>query len=1295
MIGYIERIDSIGVTGWVYDPERPSHHHSITIFLNNAVIGTTSASSSRADLAAAGIGDGDHAFLWLIDKAIKNFDPRNITVKADDWEIPVDDNIFPASLPSSSPQLLALDHATSTVIDHVSLVKDSGLFSSQYASKYVSEDDRAEFNRDPLSFLLNDRKLTIKPHPLFDPKWYYNEYRAQIENDVHPLTHYLTSGIALGNLPNYAFIPEWYLSYLSDVDAKKASKNPLLHYYRDGWRKNANPHPMFNVSWYLSQHADIRKANIEPLSHYLDVGYRESRKIHPLFDVKYYSQYCGDHAIALDHFWRIGVIEGHAPHELLFYEAERNSRISPYTPPLKLSPVDAWARVNAPNNHRDIHVRTAVSQLIDPPFLSIIVPVYDPPLDIFRDAILSALTQSYTNFEIIIVDDASRNEAVRDEIAKIACSDKRIKAIYHDKNTHISISTNDAVDRASGEYIVFLDHDDVLMPNALAILAVFIDQLGRPDVLYSDDCRTDISGKLIQSLRFKPDWSPETLMSYSYASHLRSVKREIYQRIGGSRTGLEGSQDHDMFLRLATGKVTTGHIPHVLYGRRAIPGSTALGGGEKPYSFDAGRRAVKDALASQGINVDVTRPDWAIRHGLGIYRPVMPHSGPTVTLIIPTRNNVRTLVRLIRSLSITMYSNFDVLIVNNDSDDPDTIAYLARSPYKVINIKSEEDGFNFSRLNNLAVKQIDSDYVLFLNDDTEVLSPDWLSQMMGWAQIPGVGVVGARLLFGDRRVQHGGVSPEQTVGYTMFRGLPYADHGYLSFAAVTRNCSAVTAACMLTQRELFISYNGFDENSFGVAFNDIDYCLRVRESGRRVVYCGEAELFHHEGTSRPKQDRLSEIAAFKDKYKDYTDPYFNVNLSRHSNRMEMTPLSLPLRLAKRRKNVLFVSHNFNQEGAPNSLFEIIQGLMTQDRVRVTVVGPAAGPLMAAYREIGVEVIIEPLLSHALKVSTSEEYDARCRAFGAACCMENYDVVFANTAEMHVAINAARLARVPSVWCIREGESWNGYYSKLSNGVEIAALKSFMAPYRVVFVSKASFESWSELNTHGNFVVVPNGLNLERFERRLSGVNRDRERRKLGFLDSDVVILALGGLIPRKGQHDLILALPRLPMATLKNIQVIIVGARNNTYYERIVKAIESFPDWLRDRIMIVPESTNVGRFFVVSDIFFCGSRMESYPRIILEAEAAGLPIITTPTAGIPEQVRDGVNGLFYSPGRLEQLCGHLELLINSEESRKQMGTQSRLMLKTLLSYDEMLRAYGNIIDEAAISSVEFGHRVDG
>src|SRR4029079_10024686 len=273
------------------------------------------------------------------------------------------------------------------------------------------------------------------------------------------------------------------------------------------------------------------------------------------------------------------------------------------------------------------------------------------------------------------------------------------------------------------------------------------------------------------------------------------------------------------------------------------------------------RRALEEAFARRGVTCRVAQPRWAVEHGNAVYVPQMPDAGPAVTLLIATKNNWRMLDRLLQSLKATTYRNYKIVIVDNMSDDADTVAYLKSLPQQVLHIPNPGDAFNYENINNQAAGQADTEFILFLNDDISVIEPSWLSQMVGWARLPGVGAVGARLLFPNGTVQHGGVVLSLRKGLTAFRGLPGDDPGYLDLAKLTRDCAAVTAAAMLTPRALFLELGGFDEEAFAVSYNDVDYCLRLGDEGHRIVYCGEAELYHHQGFTRGSGSTLDKERA--------------------------------------------------------------------------------------------------------------------------------------------------------------------------------------------------------------------------------------------------------------------------------------------------------------------------------------------------------------------------------------------------------------------------------------------------
>jgi GT2 family glycosyltransferase len=463
----------------------------------------------------------------------------------------------------------------------------------------------------------------------------------------------------------------------------------------------------------------------------------------------------------------------------------------------------------------------------------------------------------YERWELCIADDASTAPGVGECLDRWAAADKRIHVVHRDNNGGIAAATNSAAAIARGEFLAFLDHDDLLSPDALAEIAIHAADHAGDDVIYSDDDKIDMSGRRYGP-QFKPDWSPVLLLSYMYPCHLLVVRRSLFEAVDGIREGFDGSQDYDLMLRASERAGGIGHVPRVLYHWRAAPESTALSGETKPHGFAAGEHAVADAFARRGFDAVISRPDWAKAGKIGMFAATFPDDGPRVSILIPTRNRLDLLRACLNSLAATTYRNYEVVIIDNDSDDPAMLAFLSRCGHRVLPVASPERTFSFAHLNNEAVRAVDSEYVLFLNDDTEVVATRWLSQMMGYARMPGVGAVGAKLRYRDGTVQHAGVVHGYHDGLAghAFKNMPAEEWGYLGFMRVAREYSGVTAACMLTPRALFLELGGLDEVEFAVAYNDVDYCNRLGDRGYRSIVCPDAELIHHEG-QHPRLRRQS------------------------------------------------------------------------------------------------------------------------------------------------------------------------------------------------------------------------------------------------------------------------------------------------------------------------------------------------------------------------------------------------------------------------------------------------------
>ena len=527
-----------------------------------------------------------------------------------------------------------------------------------------------------------------------------------------------------------------------------------------------------------------------------------------------------------------------------------------------------------------------VANLPDRPTISVLMPTYNPPIELLRSAIDSVRAQIYQDWELCIADDCSSDPQVVRLLDEYAESDRRIRFVQRTENGHISAASNSALALASGEWVALIDHDDLLAEHALAFIAFALKENPGAGMVYSDEDKIDEAGQRRDPF-FKPDFDPLLLLGQNFVSHLSVFRKELVERVGGYRLGYEGSQDWDLTLRVSEQltKTQVAHIPHVLYHWRIHAESTASLVSVKPYAVDAGRRAVADHLERTG------RPGRVVRIGKSGHNRVawaLPDPPPSVSVVIPTRDG-RLLQRCLDSvLSFTTYPEFDVLVVDNSSETLGTLQYLQGSDDR-LKVLRDERPFNYAELNNEAVDRTTGDFVCLLNDDTEVINPDWLTEMVTQALDPDVGAVGAKLYYDESRIQHAGVVLGiYGVAGHVFRMFDRLSPGYFGNLQLARRISAVTAACLLVRREAWDQVRGMDAANLPIAFNDVDFCLRLREAGWEIVWSPYVEMYHHESTTRGP-DTGPRAEAFKREV-DYMesrwgfnalrcDPYYNPNLS--------------------------------------------------------------------------------------------------------------------------------------------------------------------------------------------------------------------------------------------------------------------------------------------------------------------------------------------------------------------------------------------------------------------------------
>lgn len=524
------------------------------------------------------------------------------------------------------------------------------------------------------------------------------------------------------------------------------------------------------------------------------------------------------------------------------------------------------------------------------PKISIAMPVYNVEEKWLRRCIDSILIQDYSNWELCMADDASTDPKVKELLTEYHESDERIKVVFRSENGHISEATNSALALATGEFVALLDNDDELPRIAFYEVVKALNENPDLDLIYSDEDKIDMEGNRSDP-SFKPDWSPDLLLGTNYISHLGVYRRTILEEIGGFRKGYEGSQDYDLVLRF-TEKTTSErikHIPKVLYHWRMLPTSTAVDQTSKGYAFEAGLKSVQDAIVRRGIKGHAIH---GRANGLyDVYYEIEKEE--LVSIIIPTKNGYKDVKRCVTSIiEKTTYKNYEIIIADNGSTDEkmnelyDSFRAILHERFQVRII---DIPFNFSKINNIAAKEANGTYLVFLNNDTEVITGDWLKLMVSFGQQERIGCVGAKLLYPNNTIQHAGVilGLGGIAGHGHY-GYPHGDLGYFGKLALNVDYLAVTAACLLMKKTDFDAVEGFDE-SFTVAFNDVDLCLKVKELGRENVWLHEAELYHFESQTRGYDDKgkkkkrfEKEKAMMEEKWAPLiaADPFYNPNLTR-------------------------------------------------------------------------------------------------------------------------------------------------------------------------------------------------------------------------------------------------------------------------------------------------------------------------------------------------------------------------------------------------------------------------------
>lgn len=578
-------------------------------------------------------------------------------------------------------------------------------------------------------------------------------------------------------------------------------------------------------------------------------------------------------------------------------------------------PYDEWYQKMKVTEQESDRQRKESRKWNNAPKISVVVPLYETPERFLREMIESVQASSYENWELCLADGtpSADKEANADEISRKAYALHEIVREYQKKdcrltgkgqsrivykkleqNEGIAGNTNQAIAMVTGDYIAFLDHDDVITPDALYEMAARIvsgqEKKQAPDMLYSDEDKTDSMTTKFMDPHFKPDFNLDLLRSNNYITHFLVVSRKLLEKAGGIRSDYDGAQDYDFVLRCTEQAEKIEHIAKILYHWRVHELSTAGGGGTKDYAADAGKRALEDHLSRLGVKASVETTQY-----FGFYRIRYELTEkPLVSIIIPNKDEIESLEKCLRAIQKSTYSNYEVIIVENNSEKEETFSYYKKIESDQIHVVFYPDGFNYSKLNNFGVAHAKGDYYVLMNNDIEVLHEDWIEQMLSNCERKEVGIVGARLYYPDNTIQHAGLvigigGSLRGIGANLYQGMRRERSGYLHRAAFQMDYSAVTAALMMVKKEVYEQVHGFEEE-LSVAFNDVDFCLRVRELGYLIVYDPLVEAYHYESKSRGAEDSPEKVARFqteiefmRNRWENLLkkgDPNYNINFSR-------------------------------------------------------------------------------------------------------------------------------------------------------------------------------------------------------------------------------------------------------------------------------------------------------------------------------------------------------------------------------------------------------------------------------
>jgi len=968
--------------------------------------------------------------------------------------------------------------------------------------------------------------------------------------------------------------------------------------------------------------------------------------------------------------------------------------------PSALDAYQVWITENEPDGTELNQQRYESQNFTYLPVMSIIIPVYNPLPQILRETIESVVAQTYIRWELYLVDGNSGVPGVRATIEEFCHRDRRIHAKYLDQNLGISGNTNAALSLVRGDFIVLLDHDDLLAPNMLYEVVKLLQTDMEADIIYYDEDKISADGMIRRDPWFKPAaWSPDLLLSTNYLMH-SVVRRSLFIDVGGLDSAMDGAQDWDLALRLTDKTQNIAHISKVLYHWRQVEGSAARDANAKPWAFEAQARCIVAHL--QRIGIEQPR---VIFPALGRVRVIWPTTGAKISIIIPTKDKPELLQACLSSiLNQTTYRNYEIVLVDTGSVLTETHHYYDQlNSDSRIRIVKYTGSFNFSAVNNLGVSHAQGDILLFLNNDTEILVADWLEELVGWVERPDVGVVGCKLIRPDKTIQHAGIIMGlEGHGSHVFDGNHEDCYGIFGSSEWYRNYQAVTGACMMLRRDVFEQLGRFDE-VYQVGYSDIELCLAAIKAGYRVVYTPFARLLHHEGGTRGFKVPVSDVLRASVRLFSFVesgDPFYNCNLSynhrqptlvkRHEESreerlqsileafelrnpdgaalpshvlynlslqgMHIAPNTTPevyfdFYLNTDRK-LLVISHDLSLSGAPLILYMLAKYLVEQGYV-ITVVAPDSGPLHLLYNQAQIEVVIEPALLDDARVTYS--------------LLPNYGGILVNTILAWRSVIAARAFPKPCIWWIHESQ-FGQQLAKNYPGVA----QALSSAHAIIIPTKATADLYREFSHQTKIFPIQYGLDLDGIQVQATSFHKNPDK---------LYVVNVGSIESRKGQDILLKSIAHLPTEIIHRCEFYLIGrVLDWDFYHQLSQAARRIPN-----VHIVGEvpRERVTAYLQAADVFVLTSRDESLPVAMLEAMYYARAIIATDVGGIREIINHEDNGLIVKSENYRDIARHLERLFYDRDVLVQIGNKARMTFEQHLTMErfgtEMLKVIRRVL----------------